>query len=378
MNQCDVVIVGGGIVGLGMAWEAARRGRQCVVIERGSGAEMASVRNFGMVWPIGQTAGEWYERALRSRERWLELQREAGLWVAECGSVHSAYEPDEWNLLQEFQPLATARGIDCELLSASQAVQRFPSLNPDRLQGVLFSPSELCVDPRRALALLPKFLAEQHRVKFEFNTTAVAVDGTTVRTARGQSWRGEQVFVCGGADFETLFPEVYATSGLVKCKLQMMATAAQPGNWRLGTHLAGGLTLGHYKSFELCPSLAKVKARIAAQYPDHVRYGIHVMASQNELGEVIIGDSHEYGPAITPFDKDEVDQLILDYLRQLLRLPDPAIARRWHGIYAKHPTLVQYLAQPQPGCTIFASPGGAGMTLAFGCARDYWEGTYGR
>jgi hypothetical protein len=151
----------------------------------------------------------------------------------------------------------------------------------------------------------------------------------------------------------------------------MMATGPQPGGWRLGPHVAGGLTLAHYKSFEVAGSLARLKARIAAQYPDYQRYGIHVMASQNHLGEVVIGDSHEYDADIGPFDKPEIDDLILRYLRTLVRVPDWGVARRWNGVYAKHPTLTQFTAEPQPNCHVMASPGGAGMTLAFGLAEQF-------
>lgn len=93
-RQADVAVVGGGIVGLAFAWEAARRGRSVVLFDRTPVPQGASVRNFGMVWPIGQVPGADYARALRSRERWLELKRKAGVWAEECGSLHLAHERD--------------------------------------------------------------------------------------------------------------------------------------------------------------------------------------------------------------------------------------------------------------------------------------------
>ena len=61
--------------------------------------------------------------------------------------------------------------------------------------------------------------------------------------------------------------------------------------------------------------------RLDAELPEYGRYGIHVLASQNAAGEVVVGDSHEYDAAVSPFDKPEIDCLILDYLRKLVRLP---------------------------------------------------------
>ncbi|VTU02566.1 fad dependent oxidoreductase : FAD dependent oxidoreductase OS=Gloeocapsa sp. PCC 7428 GN=Glo7428_4949 PE=4 SV=1: DAO [Gemmataceae bacterium] len=373
MQQADVAVVGGGIVGLAFAWEAARRGRSVVLFERDARSKMASVRNFGMVWPIGQPPGEQYRRATVSRERWLELRDLADVWAAECGSVHAVYEADEDAVLREFASAAPGLGIMCEYVEPAAAVRRFPALRPEGLRGVLFSPTELCVDPRAAIARIPSFLQEAHGITLRFGTAVTAVAMPTVRTATGEAWRVRRCFVCSGADFETLFPNVYAASGVQRCKLQMMRTVPQPGGWRLGPHLAGGLTLGHYNSFEMCPSLSAVKRRHAAEFPEHARFGVHVMASQNHLGEVVIGDSHEYGGDFSPFDSPAIDALILDYLRRIVRLPEWTIAGRWHGVYVKHPTKSYITAEPQPGCCVVTAPGGAGMTLSFGTAAAWWD-----
>src|SRR5437870_824187 len=95
-------IVGAGIVGLAHAYHLARRGRRVVVMERGERASGASVRNFGMLWPIGQPPGEMHRLALRSREIWRAVLADAGLWHEETGSLHLAYRADEEAVLKEF------------------------------------------------------------------------------------------------------------------------------------------------------------------------------------------------------------------------------------------------------------------------------------
>ena len=366
-------VIGAGIVGLSHAWLAAERGHDVTVFERTARASGASIRNFGMVWPIGQPAGLLHETALRSRERWLQLSQRANVWANPSGSVHLAHHPDEWQVLCEFDARSSQLGYECSLLSAKDIQSMVPGANLDNLIGGLFSPTEVGVNPRAAIHGIPVWLSSEFGVKFQFETTITQIEESQIVSSRGIRSQFDQIIVCGGADFETLFPDLLAQSGLKRCKLQMMATFAQPDQWKIGPMIASGLTLRHYKNFEVCPSLTAVKQRFAAQAPELDRFGIHVMASQTDEGCVIMGDSHEYDDQIEPFDKSEIDELMLRELRKVVQLPDWKISKRWHGIYAKHPTLPIFAAEPMPNVFIRFGPGGAGMTLAFGLAERDWE-----
>jgi FAD dependent oxidoreductase TIGR03364 len=368
-HRADVAVVGSGIVGLAFAWEAARRDRSVVVFDRDPAPRGASVRNFGMIWPVGQPKGPSRDLALKSRDRWAELGRRAGVEVAACGSLHVAHAADEAAVLAEF----AERNPGGVLLGPAETVREFPAVNPEGLVAAYHSRTELAIDPRQALHQIPLFLAETFGVTFCYGTAVTRVEPPAVTTAAGDAWHAEQVFVCSGADFETLFPAAYASLNLRRCKLQMLRTRPQPAGFRLGTHLAAGLTLAHYPAFQECLSLPALKDRFATRYADYVRYGIHVMAAQTASGEVVLGDSHEYDGAIEPFDKPEIDDLILKYARAVFRLPDWTIAARWHGVYGLHPTEKVMTVTPAPCCTIVVSPGGAGMTLAFGLAEDWYD-----
>ncbi len=178
--------------------------------------------------------------------------------------------------------------------------------------------------------------------------------------------------ICSGSDLQTLFPEVLQNAGLRLCKLQMLK-AKQKFPIAAMPHIASGLTLRHYQSFNRCPSLPALKQRIQADSPHLDRFGIHVMASAFENGDILLGDSHEYDADISPFDKPEIDDWMIQELQNIIRLEDWTMYERWHGIYSKHPNLPVVEQEPAPNVNVFVGTGGAGMTMAFGLADRAWQ-----
>ncbi|HVN03604.1 MAG TPA: TIGR03364 family FAD-dependent oxidoreductase [Bryobacteraceae bacterium] len=368
-RSADAAVVGAGIIGLAHAYALARRGRSVVVFERSPRAAGASVRNFGMIWPVGQPAGRMHQMALRSRELWLEVLAGARLPYYPTGSLHVVRRTDEADVAREFCDTAPSLGYVCEWLDPAAVLARSSTVRADGLLGAIWSPTEITVDPRVTLARLPDYLSARFGVQFRFETAVREIDLPAVH-AGGETWRAETAIVCTGHDFEMLYPEIFRASGLTRAKLQMMRTHPQPEGWQLGPALAAGLTLRFYESFRICRTLAALERRIAAETPAYDRWGIHVLASQTAAGELTIGDSHEYGAAVDPFDRAEIDELILDYARGFLQAPEWRIAQHWHGVYAKLADGPYLSASPAPGVRVVTGTGGAGMTLSFGIAEQ--------
>ena len=367
--KVEVVVVGAGIVGLAHARAAARRGLRVALVERTERAVGASVRNFGLLWPIGQPEGPRHARALRSREIWAEVARDAGLFFSPGGSLHLAYHADEWQVLREYVA-GPGGGYGRELLDAPAVAARFPAVRPAGLVGGLWSPTEATVDPREAIGRLPAWLAAAHGVELVFGTTVREIRPSRVLTSRGEI-EAEQVIVCSGADFETLYPEQFRAAAITRCKLQMLRTGPQPATWSLGPALCAGLTLAHYDSFQYCSSLPALRERLQAALPFHAAHGIHVLVSATAAGELTLGDSHAYGLTVDPFDREDINTAILGYLDTFLQAPSLAIAERWHGVYPKMTDGSSELVfSPEPGVTVVNGLGGAGMTLSFGLAEE--------
>jgi FAD dependent oxidoreductase TIGR03364 len=369
MAKKNAIVIGAGIVGLAMARSLAEKGFGVTVFERNEKAVGASVRNFGMVWPIGQPIGKLYERALRSKAIWKQVCGEAGLWHHEVGSLHLAYNDLEWEVLREIAAADKAyRPITA--LSAEAALQKSEAVNPSGLKGALWNADEMIVESRVAIEKLPAYLKEKYGVVFHFNTAVSEISYPSVKSGR-HSWEADLVFLCSGPDLETLYPEVFAANYFTKSKLQMMRLIMQPDGWRIGPSLCGGLSLIHYKGFEAAASLPALKAYYETTMPDYIKWGIHVMVSQNAEGELTIGDSHEYGLVFDPFDKAFINKLIIDYMKQFAAFKDWSMIQSWHGIYPKRTNgEIDFIYSPEQGVTIVNGLGGNGMTLSFGLAEE--------
>jgi FAD dependent oxidoreductase TIGR03364 len=371
MNQ-SAIVIGAGIVGLAITRALSNKGWDVKVIERNPRPVGASIRNFGMVWPVGQPQGETFDRAMRSREIWLEMSKKAGFWAEETGSLHLAYTDLENEVIAEYvhamQHLKSAHHLNSE-----QTKAKSPAAITQGLKGALWTEEEMIVDPREAIWKTADYLESLENISFEWNKAVSEINRNKVFSGK-ESWETDLVIVCSGADFETLYPDVFSETPITKCKLQMMRLSKQPDNWRIGPPLCAGLSFIHYKGFHVAPSLPKLKAVYEEQFPDLLELGIHVMVSQNGSGQLTIGDSHEYGLHLDPFDRQEINDKIIGFLKSFAAFKNWTMESSWHGIYPKMTNgATEFIHQIDSQTWIVNGLGGAGMTLSFGLGEEVVE-----
>jgi D-hydroxyproline dehydrogenase subunit beta len=372
-QHANVAVIGAGIVGLAHAYLAAKSGKSVVVFERRLRSVGASARGFGLIAPISQGAGSSYQIAVSSREEWMGLLQAARLPYLPTGSLHLAYHDDELAVIQEFCDLGPGFGYVCQCLDATAVEARTQAVLSAGLLGALWSPAEVSVDPRVLLRKIPEFLAERYGVKFCFGSAVRLIDLPRVEVSQAgaavDSWTADAAIVCAGEDFETLYPETFAGSGLTRSKEQILRTAPQPGGWRLGPTLLAGLSLRYSKAFSICPSLGQLRERIARELAEYDRWGIHVMVAQSPEGELTLGSSHEESPMPEPYDKTAIDNLIIGYLRNFLQAPNLDVSERWHAIQSIHPDRPFLVCSPAENVRVVTGLGGADLTLSFGLAK---------
>ena len=370
MSEKTAIVVGAGILGMATARALALKGYQVTIFEKSQQSLGASIRNFGMLWPIGQPDGKLYERAIRSREIWKEYLTNAKINFDPCGSIHLAYDKEEQDVLEELYEHFTKHNRPVSLMQPNTIAEKFSGINQQNLKAGLYSSDETIIDPREGIKHLPAYLKDYYNIKIFWGTAITNVTTNTVWSFKTK-YNADLICICSGADFETLYPEQFKALPIIKTKLQMMRFVPNDPNYRIGTSICGGLSLLHYKSFTASKSLDILKAKIDLELPEYVKNGIHVMVAQNHKGELTVGDSHEYDLDFEPFDNHYINELILNYLKKLIHIDNWTLQQSWNGVYPKMTNgATDLLLKVEPGVYIVNGIGGNGMTLSFGYAEE--------
>jgi FAD dependent oxidoreductase TIGR03364 len=364
-GRFDLAVVGAGILGLATAWAAVRRGLRVSVIDRDARANGASVRNFGFITVSGQCRATMWERARRTREVWSEVSVAAGIPVVHTGLWVTARRQEAVAVLEAFMATDMAEG--CRLLTPTEARRRCPDLAPAKLAAVLESDTELRVESLQAIPRLAAWLAEAHDVSFMRGTAVHAIDRPKVHTSRG-ALEADNIAICPGDDFNTLYADYLAGYPLTRCKLQMLRLG-DPG-FTLPAAFMSDLGLARYLGFSQLPAAAALKARLALEQPEHLAAGVHLIVVQSADGSLIVGDSHEYAATPDPFSREHVDALILGEFRAALGIEPPPTVQRWTGTYASAADRQVVIGTPEPGVRIAIVTSGAGASTAFAIGEE--------
>jgi glycine oxidase len=191
----DVAIVGGGIVGLAVAWRARGRGLSVLLLERGELGAGTSRVAAGMLAPVAETdAGEraLLELGLESARRWPSFAEELAaasdldVGYRPCGTLMLARDRDEAEALDRERELRERFGLKVQALLPTAARRLEPALAPT-MRSALHLPDDHSADPRLVCAALAR-AAER----------AGAVLRTGVEVADLGALPAEQVVVAAG------------------------------------------------------------------------------------------------------------------------------------------------------------------------------------
>lgn len=160
-RTCDVLVVGGGVIGLVTAWQAARRGLRVTVADPrpGGGAARVAAGMLAAVTELHYGEETLLALNLASARRYPqfveELTEASGrrLGYRECGTLAVALDGDERAQLRELHALHTRHGLDSQWLSGRECRRLEPMLAPG-VRGGLRVSGDHQIDPRRLASAL--------------------------------------------------------------------------------------------------------------------------------------------------------------------------------------------------------------------------------
>lgn len=365
-DTTDVVVVGSGIVGLGAAYAAVRRGLRVIVVDRTDGPSGATVRNFGHLC-IGAQGGEARRYADVSRELWLRLAHDAGFWLRESGTLVAARHADELAVLETAAPTGGIRMLDADELL------RLAPLRREGLLGGAHVEPDLQTDPRAAAGAIVRHLTGLG-VDFRFRTAVTALREGQVETTRGSIRAGHTV-VAVNHDIDQLLPEIAERRGVQRCALDMMRAAVTLSH-PLVAPLLTGWSLVRYGRFADMPETAQLRDRLHTERPDLAALDLNQMYTQLPDGSLIIGDSHATAVSTSPFQPEAAFTAFLTEAEALFDMPSPRVLERWQGVYAK--AAGEFLIErSDAGALVLAATTGIGMTTGLGLAEENLTAAFG-
>ena len=211
----DVVVVGGGVIGLSVAWRVRATGCRVLLLERGALGQGASRVAAGMLAPVaevefGPSGLAVLGLGLRSARMWpafaAELEHVSGIAVGlrPSGTLLIARDSDQARELERQLAFRESLGLHALRVRPSEARKLEPALAPSVRLGI-FAPEDHSVDPRQVLDALAE-ACRRTGVLVGENTPVAAVElerpegpAIGVRLHGGELVGASQVVIAAGA-----------------------------------------------------------------------------------------------------------------------------------------------------------------------------------
>ena len=337
LDECEMAVVGGGLVGAALAWGLARSGTQTMVLDGEDLDLRASRANFALIWVQGKGLGapDYAHWSKTSAELWPEfaqtLAADTGIDVAlsQRGGFSfalSAEELRDWRIeLETIAAQSIGEPAPYEILDPQALRERLPLIGRD-VVGAIYSPTDGHVNSLRlfrALHAAMKHRGVDYRAYRRVDHIEPVAGGFRL-TGEWGAVRARRIILAAGVDNERLAPMVGLRAPLKRSKGQILVT-------------------------EKCApffSFASTTIR------------------QADEGGVMIGDSEECTSSALTTNQDITAVLASRAIRVFPTLADANVVRSWTGFRVKTqdglPIYEQSLTHPGAFIAICHS----GVTLA--------------
>ncbi|MFK4672296.1 glycine/D-amino acid oxidase-like deaminating enzyme [Bradyrhizobium diazoefficiens] len=294
--QADVVVIGGGVIGVSAAYHLAKKGLSVALVEKGHVGGEQSSRNWGWCRQQGR-AREEIPLAREALRLWEDMQNDAGVDAGfrRTGVLFLTKSKDELAGWERWAAIAREQQVHSTVLTPAEVAERMPG-NADKWVGGLHTPSDGRAEPSMAVPALAT-AARKHGVTIHQGCAARGLETTggrvsAVVTEKG-TIRAQSVLLSGGA-WSSLFCRRHGIElpiGLVNATACRTTPGPEITSGALGTdfycirrRLDGGFTLAlrNRGTVELSPDLFRYARTFWPTYL-HRRNGLKMSFGKSVL-----------------------------------------------------------------------------------------------
>ena len=298
-NRCDVVIVGGGIIGCTAAYYLAKKGFDVILLESGDLASGATGHNIGYIFMHTRIPGPQLDLASATHRIAPNLPDELDydFELRQNGGMIYFDREAQLPIMQEFVEQRNKDGVTMQLLDKKEALEMAPLL-PESTIGATFCPLDCLVNPTlyvRAFANAARRNGALIRTGTE--VLSVNTDGskvTGVKTAEGDIESKYVVLAAGGRTTQ-LTEKLGLNLGIFSMRLQLMTTAPLEETL-LDKCLYGPESAKQYKLFQDLPSYDDEAFRVDYEW----RYETLFLQAANQMkaGNMLFGIPMDYPASV--------------------------------------------------------------------------------
>ena len=158
-TAADVVVIGGGIVGVSTAWFLSKQGVSVALCEKGHIAGEQSGRNWGWVRAQGRDTRE-LPMMMESLRIWAGLSAEIGedVGFTRGGCMFTARTEKELAGFERWLAIANDYGLDTRLIRGAELADQINGIATDWM-GAMFTPSDGRAEPHKATPAISRAAA---------------------------------------------------------------------------------------------------------------------------------------------------------------------------------------------------------------------------
>ena len=164
-NIFDIIIIGGGIIGLSIACEMVEKGKKVIILEKnkiGMEASWAAAGTLEPIWDAEGDGDDLLKIKIKSEAMWRDfaqkIQEQTNIDVEynSSGGILIAMNSEEMSQLEKTYEVATKYGIESKILSREEIISMESNMNTQVFGGI-FLASECYVNPRKVTEALCKY-----------------------------------------------------------------------------------------------------------------------------------------------------------------------------------------------------------------------------